>query len=109
MNTESLTYNIISKLINFRKDRKLWKTKQVQRYADDEVYAFSRDDVLCLFTNTENYKERTLTYHPYKEGTKLCNLFNGQECIRVQNKKIKVTLGGDYKVYVPKDSLKLLE
>jgi alpha-amylase len=101
MNTESLTYRILAKLIKFRLNMKLWKKQQVQRYADDVFYAFTRGDILCLFTNTQDYIIRDITYHDYKDGQQLCNMFNKEECVQVKNGKIRITMGGDFKVYIP--------
>jgi hypothetical protein len=99
MDRTSETYRIISKLVNFRKDNRLWTKNQIQRYADDIFYAFSLDDILCVFVNTETYMERTITYHPYKEADRLCNIFSAAECIQVTGGVLKITMGGDFKVY----------
>lgn len=56
--------------------------------------------MLALFTNTDNFISRTITYHSYPENTRLCNLFNRDDCVFVRNNKIDVTLQGDGKVYV---------
>jgi alpha-amylase len=100
MNKSSDMYQIISKLVNFRKQVRLWEKNQIQRYADDNFYAFSRDKILCLFTNTSDYLIRTITYHPFSENDKLCNLFDISECVYVRNNQIQVKLGGDFKVYI---------
>jgi hypothetical protein len=102
MYPKSQSYEIISKLVNFRQKNQLWSKQQIQRYADDNFYAFTRgDDILCLFVNTENFIERVITFHPYKPGDRMCNLFNSKECVKVNKKnELKVTLGGDFKVYV---------
>lgn len=59
---------------------------QTQRYSDDSFYAFTRgqggkDDASAIFvalTNTGSQGgdvTRTITYHPYPDGTRLCNWF----------------------------------
>ena len=50
----------------------------MQRYADDTFYAFTRGTVFIATTNVGSKgspQERTITYHPYSNGTKLCNLY----------------------------------
>ena len=83
-----------------RISQKLWTKPQIQRYADDNFYAFTRDNVLGLFTNTDKFISRTITYHSFKENTKLCNVFNRDDCVYVRNNKIDVTLQADSKVYM---------
>lgn len=50
---------------------------QVQRYSDDTFYAFTRGTTFVALTNAGSNSGtlmRTITYHPYKEGTKLCEM-----------------------------------
>jgi alpha-amylase len=100
MDKKSEMYWITKTVTNLRKSEKLWEKKQVQRYADNNFYAFTRDNILALFTNTNDYLTRTITYHSYPEGTKLCNAFNMSECIYVKNNQINITIKGDPKVYI---------
>jgi alpha-amylase len=99
-NRESWLYMFTHTLVNFRLSQNLWTKPQIQRYADDNFYAFTRDNVLAMFTNTDNFIARTITYHSYKENTKLCNLFKRDDCVYVRNNRIDVTLQGDSKVLV---------
>lgn len=53
---------------------------QVQRYADDQFYAYTRGDTAAaMFVALTNVGSagspvsRTITYHPYPDGTVLCN------------------------------------
>lgn len=51
---------------------------QVQRYSDDSFYAFTRGTTFVALTNAGSNSGtlmRTITYHPYKEGTKLCEMY----------------------------------
>ena len=72
-NTGTEIYRILSKTNALRKQVSIWNQSIVQRYADDNFYAFTRGDVLACFTNT-NSLQRTITYHEFSEGTKLCNV-----------------------------------
>ncbi len=107
MDRHSDMYKFIQTLVAFRKNQFLWSKTQIQRYADDSFYAFTRDNMLALFTNTDNYLKRSITYHSYIEGTKLCNIFNiSGDCVYVRNGKIDITIQGDMKVYVVASNLK---
>ena len=111
MDRNSDMYKFIKTLVKFRIDQKLWTKPQVQRYADDNFYAFTRGNMLALFTNSDNFLQRTITYHSFPEGTKLCNIFDPSgDCVYVRNGQIAITLMGDMKVYVaPNNLVYLLE
>jgi alpha-amylase len=50
---------------------------QVQRYADDTFYAFTRGTTFVAMTNVGSggaTQQRTITYMDYPDGTRLCNL-----------------------------------
>jgi hypothetical protein len=49
----------------------------VQRYSDDTFYAVTRGNVFVAVTNSGTggpTQQRTSTYHPYSNNTKLCSL-----------------------------------
>jgi len=76
--TKHELYQFISKLNSVRSKYAVWKYDQIQRYADDNFYAFTRGNVFVALTNVGSYGSnvvREITYHPYKEGTTLCNIF----------------------------------
>ncbi len=76
-NTNAPLYTFISQIVQFRKQAQIWNFPQVQRYADDEFYAFSRGQVFVALTNGGSGQsgiQRTITYHPYTNGQKICNL-----------------------------------
>lgn len=69
----------------------------------DNFFAFSRGDVLVATTNQNsgqvNYQ---VTYNPFSEGEKVCNIFYTSDCVTVQNGAVNVVLNnGEAKVYVP--------
>jgi alpha-amylase len=77
-NEQSELYKFIKVILEFRKKMGIATEKQIQRYADDTFYAFTRGDVFVATTNVGSNgsaQRRTITYHPYKEGTTLCNLY----------------------------------
>ena len=100
MNKDSDMYKFVKNLVNLRKGVELWNNPQVQRYADDHFYAFTRGNVLALFTNTDDTIYITITYQSFTEGSKLCNSLDMNDCVYVNSGKINVTLSGEPKVYV---------
>jgi len=105
-NTNTELYNYIKTIINFRKSHEIQALDQVQRYSDDNFYAFTRGSVAFVATtnvgaNGQQVK-RTITYHPFASGTKLCNLFYVTDCISVVNGSFDVYLNnGEAKVFYP--------
>ena len=98
-NTGTEIYKILSKCNALRKQVNIWDQAIVQRYADDNFYAFTRGNVLACFTNT-NSLQRTITYHEFSEGTKLCNILYDGDCVSVSGGSIKINMGDYPKVYV---------
>ena len=99
-NTDSELYKIVAKCNSLRKKYSIWDLPIVQRYADDNFYAFTRgSDILACFTNT-NSLSRTITYHEFSEGTKLCNALNSGDCVSVSGGSINVNMGDYPKIYV---------
>lgn len=102
-NTNSELYVFIKTLVETRKTHKIYASSQVQRYATDNFYAFSRGDVLTCLTNsggsTVSY---TITYLPYAIGEVVCNVLVAGDCATVTSSGLTVTLtSGLPKVYVP--------
>jgi len=99
-------YQFIAKVVAYRKDAQVWKYSQVQRYADDNFYAFTRGSSFVAMTNGGSNKDHvlvTITYHPYSNGQKLCNLFYPTtDCFTVANDQFDVYLEkGECKIYFP--------
>ena len=86
-NTQTEMYVLIQTILKYRAKMKLWQENQVERYLDDEFLAFTRGDALVLVTNQGSNKniQRTITYHPYAAGTKICNIFyaDNSDCITI--------------------------
>ena len=98
-NTKSTLYQLIGKANNLRKTYNIWNYAIVQRYADDNFYAFTRGKVLACFVNVKSL-QRTLDYHGFNNGDKLCNILYNGDCVTVSNGKITVNMGDYPKVYV---------
>ena len=98
-NTNSELYIIIGKVNNIRKRVKIWNYEIVQRYADDNFYAFTRGNVLACFTNNFSF-QRKITYHEFKENEKLCNILDETDCVTVSNGNIIINMRNYPKVYV---------
>lgn len=110
MNQQSEMYVLLKKLVSFRKANLLWNLDQVQRYADDQFYAFTRGNILTAYTNSNDYIKRNITYHPYKNGDKLCNIFNSSDCVSVDNNNFDIVLlNGEFKIFVLQNRQKLLQ
>ena len=108
MDTDSQMYKFVTAMVNARKNFKVWKSPQVERYVDDHFFAFSRGDLLVLTTNTHDMVSRKITYYPdtYYEGESLCNIFNDGDCVTVEGGAIHVALNdGETKVYAPQTGI----
>lgn len=92
-----------------REKTQWFKYEQIQRYSDAQFYAFSRGSSLFVSTNQKNQVAKTITYHPYKNGDVICNIFwYNSDCITVQNGQFTVNLSnGESKIYVMKGSLQM--
>ena len=98
-NTGTELYRILGKTNALRKQVSIWNLPIVQRYADDNFYAFTRGNVLACFSNTRSL-QRTITYHEFSEGTKLCNILYDGDCVVVSGGSININMGDYPKVYV---------
>ena len=56
MDTSSELYGMIGKIHAQRKASQIWNSEQVERYVEDNFYAYSRGDFLVALTNTGNTK-----------------------------------------------------
>jgi len=92
-----------AKIVNARKAHAVWNSPHLERYVDDNFYAFSRGDFFVALTNTPNTINRSVTYHPFGEGQTVCNIFFPSDCIAVKGGVLPITLlGGEAKIFVPK-------
>ena len=98
-NTKSDLYRILGIVHALRKKVAIWNLPIVQRYSDNNFYAFSRGDILACFTNSNNI-ERPITYHDFEDGDKLCNALDDKDCVTVSGGTIQIKMGNYPKVYV---------
>eukprot|EP01099_Mayorella_cantabrigiensis_P000487 TRINITY_DN1227_c0_g1_i7.p1 TRINITY_DN1227_c0_g1~~TRINITY_DN1227_c0_g1_i7.p1 ORF type:complete len:506 (+),score=102.80 TRINITY_DN1227_c0_g1_i7:112-1518(+) len=105
-NQQASIFQHIKTVNDYRKKAQVWNYEQIQRYSDDSFYAFTRGYTFVALTNqgsSGSTTSRTITYHPYANGTKLCNLFYPTtDCMTVQDGKFTVYLyNGESKIYYP--------
>ena len=81
MNPNSDLYNYLKAIVNARKAHQIWNEQHVERYVDDNFYAFSRGQFLVALTNSDNEVQRKVTYQPFAEGETVCNIFYATDCI----------------------------
>ena len=102
MDTSSDIYQFIKAALKTRKDNEVWNSESVERYIDDNFYAFSRGNVLVALTNTDGNVVRNVNYLPFSEGQQVCNIFDMADCATVNSGQITIDLTGyKSKVYVP--------
>ena len=107
MNTNSDTYKMVKVLNDFRRNAQIWNLPQVQRYADDQFYAFTRGEYFLAFTNQDYDFSRTITYHSYAIGTRLCNIFDKNDNMTVNSNQFTISMGqGNFKIYQKCGNLK---
>lgn len=107
MNADSDIYNYLKTLNQFRKSTEFHLHDQIERYVDDNFYAFSRGNALFTFTNSLETQTRTITDHPYQEGAQICNIFKPDDCVEVKDGEIQVTLvNGEVKIFSPQGNSK---
>eukprot|EP01111_Echinosteliopsis_oligospora_P004401 TRINITY_DN1708_c0_g1_i1.p1 TRINITY_DN1708_c0_g1~~TRINITY_DN1708_c0_g1_i1.p1 ORF type:complete len:473 (-),score=89.95 TRINITY_DN1708_c0_g1_i1:30-1421(-) len=103
--TSNSLYKLITTLNGVRMSENLSGQPQIQRYSDDNFYAFSRGTTFVALTNVgQNNPQisRTITYHPYSNGQTICNVFwPTSDCITISGDSFVVYLdNGESKVYV---------
>jgi alpha-amylase len=106
MNTNSDLYQMIAKIHAQRKASQVWNYEQVERYVDDNFFAFSRGNFFVALTNGGNNQQRQVTYSPFADGTEVCNIFYPDSDCQTVSNGLNVNLsGGESKIYVPKAEL----
>lgn len=101
-NTNHELYRFLASLVSARKSLKVYAESQIQRYAASNFYAFTRGTTLICLTNSGGSSVTyTLTYLPYSQGNRVCNVQDSSDCLTVnQGPSLTVTLtNGLPKVY----------
>lgn len=75
----------------------------IERYVDDNFYAFSRGNLFVALTNSKSQIVRKVTYNPFSEGETVCNIFYPTtDCLKVTGGTLEVTLNnGEPKIFIP--------
>lgn len=99
-------YQFISRLAKFRATlpASYFTSEQIERYVDDQFFAYTRDKVFVALTNIGccGSVTRHITYHPYAEGTVLVNMLDTSDRLIVRSAAFDVTMTqGLPKVYYP--------
>lgn len=105
MDKGSEMYKFIATINKARKSAKIWNEEQVERYADNEIFAYSRGKFLVLLTNNvSGTVKKFISYHPFSSGQVICNIFYpSSDCITVKSNGFDIyLLNGEVKVYIPK-------
>ena len=98
-------YKFIATINAARKKFQIWNQGQVERFADYEVFAYSRGQFLVVLTNkTGGSVSKFISYHPFSSGQVICNIFYpDSDCLTVESGGFNVYLmNGEVKIYVPK-------
>lgn len=106
MDKNHALYKFTKICVETRKKHKVWDCPHIERFAETNLFAFSRCDVLVVTTNSRKEVTHTIGYHPYKVGQKVCNVFDHKECLTVDSTGLKVTIKDmTVKVWVPEETL----
>merc|ERR1712032_264649 len=106
MNQQSDLYQIIKKVNDQRKENKIWNEQWVERYHENNFYAYSRGKFLVALTNSTNTQHYKVSYHPFSEGETVCNIFYPEsDCQQVSGGVDVYLSNGESKIYVPKGML----
>jgi len=102
MNADSDIYGFLRTLNKFRKESEFYVQDQIQRHSDDSFYSFTRGQYFFSFTNSLEQQSRMIDSHSYPEGTVLCNIFDSNDCVKVENNEFRVVLNnGEVKIWAP--------
>jgi alpha-amylase len=102
MDRTTSIYQFIKTVISTRKKYQIWNKDYKDIWRADNSFVFSRGEVLCIFTNGNKQQEMSYPGVPYSDGQRLCNIFDGGDCVTVSGGKISVSLPPDCtKIFVP--------
>lgn len=104
MDTNSEGYKFVATINKARKAAQIWSQKFTEKYVLDNLYAFSRGDLLVGLTNRND----TVNVHlgsPWPDNTEVCNIFNATDCQTIKSGSFNLILtNGETKMYLPKSS-----
>ncbi|KDO27882.1 hypothetical protein SPRG_07154 [Saprolegnia parasitica CBS 223.65] len=106
LDTTSDLYKILSVVHRQRKKSQIWLSPWVERYAADNFYSFSRGAFLVALTNSNAQQHVKVTYHPFKDGDIVCNIFWPKDDCQTVAGGVDIYLNnGESKIYVLKSML----
>jgi len=106
MNPDQDFYIIIQRVNAQRKKSQIWTEEWVDRYHDNNFFAFSRGRFMVALTNTTTRQHFKVTYTPFNDGEVVCNIFwPTQDCQTVDGGVDVWLLYGESKIYVPQNML----
>lgn len=102
LNPNFSIYQFIKAIIASRKQFQVWNQAQTERYVIDNLYAFTRGNLFIGLTNSYNTQSVSITYHPYPNNQRLCNIFASTDCVTVANGAFPLVLSnGETKIFAP--------
>ena len=106
MDPTSPLYKFVTTAVTYRKKFEVWDLDYTERFVDDHHYFFSRGDIFIATTNSQVKTVSNVTYHPFKEGEVVCNIFYKTDCMTITEKTLKIHLDfGEVKILVRKSDL----
>jgi len=107
-NTQAELYVFLQTIVAFKNQFPFSSNAQVERYAADNFYAFTRGNAFVALTNvgSGNGYSQNVTFQPYSSGTTICNIFYPTSDCLVVNGFVAVVLdNGESKIFYPKSAL----
>lgn len=68
-------YQYVAKINKARKAAQVWNFPYIERWVADTFFAYSHGEMMVMTTNSNNTLDLSVTYHPYKNGDVVCNIF----------------------------------
>jgi alpha-amylase len=110
LNTDTDIYKFVSTINSVRKSQEWYNEPQVERYAQDNFYAYTRGSTLVVLTNDENQEiTNTISFSDYKGGV-LTNIADESDQVQVgDDGSYTVTIKGIPKIYTYQNTQKYME
>lgn len=104
MDRNSDMYKFLAVINAARKKHAIWAQPQVERYADSDIFVYSKGKFLVALTSkVSGTITKTISYHPFTNGEVICNIFfPTSDCITVNGAFQLTLLNGEVKIYTLK-------
>ena len=102
-------YQMIKKINEYRAESKFYNEDCVQRWSEEKFYAFTRGKKALICLSITDSVQRTINYHGFSEGDRLCNLLDETDCVTVTAEGINITMQDEPKIYVKQEAEYLIE